>query len=58
MIEYGTATLNTASESIFKKFEVFQATATKTVFGLPEWVPNILLRMHAGFLFFMTESAS
>lgn len=36
MIEYGAATLNTASESIFKKLEVLQTTAIRTALGLPK----------------------
>lgn len=48
MIEYGAAILSTASETIFKKLEVLQTTAIRTVLGLLKLVPNIVLRKYAG----------
>ena len=45
LTHYGVVILANACDSTF---EVIQTSALRTALGLPQWVPNIILRHHAG----------
>lgn len=57
MIEYGTATLNTAIETIFKKLEVLQTTAIRTALDYPNGFLTSSYTSMQAFPIFLTDSA-